>query len=60
MEERYRRLDFETMLVELTLTDPVYRVLRNWDLAEDVRCYEDSPELRNQREIFSLEMLLGE
>ena len=70
MEERYRRLDHNTMLVELTLTDPLaftrpwtrrmYRALRNWDLAEDVRCYADSPELRNQKEVFQLQMMLGE
>jgi hypothetical protein len=66
MVERYQRLDHNTLKIELTLHDPkaltkpwtrrLYRRLRNWDLAEDVRCYEGSQELRNQREIFYFEM----
>ena len=62
MEERYQRLDRDTLKVQLTLTDPIaftkpwvrstYRRLRNWDLAEDVRCYPGSEQLRNQEELF--------
>ena len=62
MEERYQRLDNNTLKVQLTLTDPIaftkpwvrstYRRLRNWDLAEDVRCYQGSEQLHNQEEIF--------
>lgn len=62
MEERYTRLDHDTMRVEWTVDDPIaftkpwtqkmYNRLRNWDLAEDVRCYPGSQELRNQEQIF--------
>ena len=62
MEERYQRLDNNTLKIQLTLTDPIaftkpwvrstYRRLRDWDLAEDVRCYPGSEQLRNQEEIF--------
>jgi hypothetical protein len=62
MEERFQRLDHDTMRVDVTLTDPIaftkpwtrsmYSRLRPWDLAEDVRCYPGSQELRNQEEIF--------
>lgn len=62
MEERFRRLDHDTVRVDLTLYDPIaftkpwtrsmYNRLRNWDLAEDVRCYPGSQELRNQEDLF--------
>jgi len=62
MEERYQRLDRDTLKVQLTLTDPIaftkpwvrttYRRLRPWDLAEDVRCWPGSEQLRNQEDLF--------
>lgn len=62
MVERYQRLDKDTIRVDLTIDDPValtepwhrsmYNRLRPWDLAEDVRCYPGSQELRNQEDIF--------
>jgi hypothetical protein len=62
MEERYQRLDNDTLKVELTLTDPIaftkpwvrrgYRRLRTWDLAEDMRCWPGSEQLRNQEDVF--------
>jgi hypothetical protein len=62
MVERYQRLDHDTMKIELTLDDPValtkpwvrrgYRRLRNWDLAEDLRCWPGSEALRSQQDTF--------
>jgi hypothetical protein len=62
MIERYQRVDHDTLKVELTLIDPVaftkpwvrsgYRRLRNWDLAEDLRCWPGSEQLRNQQDVF--------
>ena len=62
LEERYQRLDQDTLKVQLTLSDPIaftkpwdrntYRRLRNWDLVEDVRCWPGSEQLRNQEELF--------
>ena len=62
LEERYQRLDHDTLKVQLTLTDPIaftkpwvrntYRRLRNWDLVEDVRCWPGSEQLRNQEDLF--------
>jgi hypothetical protein len=62
MEERYQRLDRDTLKIQVTLTDPVaftkpwvrntYRRLRTWDLVEDVRCWPGSEQLRNQEDIF--------
>ena len=55
------RLDNNTQDT-VTLTDPIaftkpwtrgtYRRLRNWDLAEDMRCWPGSEQLRNQEDIF--------
>ena len=62
MVERYQRLDKNTLKIQLTLTDPIaftkpwtrstYRRLRDWDLAEDMRCWPGSEQLRNQEDIF--------
>jgi hypothetical protein len=60
--ERYQRLDQDTLKVELTIIDPIaftkpwvrtgYRRLRTWDLAEDMRCWPGSEQLRNQQDVF--------
>jgi hypothetical protein len=62
MVERYQRLDNDSLKIELTLIDPIafkepwvrsgYRRLRNWDLAEDLRCWPGSEQLRNQQDVF--------
>ncbi len=61
--ERYKRLDNDTMQIDLTLEDPkaftkpwnrrIYRRLRpTWELREELRCYPGSPELQTQEQIF--------
>lgn len=63
IEERYRRLDFDTMQVNVTFDDPkaftkphqrriFYRLRPDWDLVEDVRCYVGSEEWLKEIEIF--------
>ena len=65
IEERYQLLAPDYLQVDFTFTDPdaftrpVKRRLivkkRSWELAEDVRCYQGSPEQRNQDQLFSFD-----
>jgi hypothetical protein len=63
IEERYQRLDFDTMQVDLTFDDPkafvtpykrriYYRLRPDWELIEDVRCYVGSEDWLKEQEIF--------
>jgi hypothetical protein len=63
IEERYQRLDFDTMQVDVTYDDPkaftspykrriYYRLRPDWELIEDVRCYVGSEDWLNEQEIF--------
>ena len=65
VEERYRRLDNDTLEIMLTLTDPkafakpwTRRILRRlrpaWEVSEstNVRCYPGAPEMQIQNDFF--------
>ena len=61
--ERYQRLDFDTLQIQVTFDDPkafttpyqrriFYRLRPDWDIVEDVRCYVGSEEWLKEIEIF--------
>ena len=65
VEERYTLKAPDYLQVDFTFTDPdafaqpVKRRMivkkRSWELAEDVRCYQGSPEQKNQDQLFSFD-----